>query len=418
VTVDALQPARTPRRGLIALALLLESAPLLFVGGSDVFGAGTSPETWASGLFWLIAGVLAIGLAGALLRRSTVDPVARLGWWVLTVQLATATLLYYAYWVESTSHTARWSVPLLAALVVPVGVGLFASVQANRRRRGVDPGERADWRAAMTEGRLQAAAAIIGVLGSASVLVVEKVYLPNHDVPTVNIAATVEQLGRTGNDVLLRGTVTITNNGQAPTTVLGSLYSVTGHVFAEPSSSDISGQVEAIDGGNDDVHRFPQRGSSRLLQADDVLRVTDVLMPSETVTRSFTFEGDATSEQFVRLDADVLVMAGRPGADASRRCTQQADRTGNDSAGYSAVCWETRVPVRNTVHRLFDDDLRVQSVVVVQTPGVSPRPLPYLAAIFTAGGTEKIDQVGLWQANFIGQVHTRAEFAYTAADRP
>ena len=98
--------------------------------------------------------------------------------------------------------------------------------------------------------------------------------------------------------------------------------------------------------------------------------------------------------------------------------TQEADRTGNDSAGYSAVCWETRVPVRNTVHQLFDDDLRVQSVVVVQTQGVSPRPLPYLAAIFTAGGTEKIDQVGLWQANFIGQVHTRAEFAYTAAERP
>jgi hypothetical protein len=418
VTVDIPPPARPLSRGLIALALLLESALLLFVGGSDVFGAGTSPETWASGLFWLIAGVLGIGLAGALLRPSTVDPVARLGWWVLTVQLGTATLLYYAYWVESTSHTARWSVPLLVALAVPVGLGLFASLQASRRRRGVDPGERADWRAAMTEGRLQAAAAIIGVLGSASVLVVEKVYLPNHDVPTVNIAATVEQLGRTGNDVLLRGTITITNNGQAPTTVLGSLYRVTGHVFAEPSSSDITGQVEAIDGGNEDVHRFPQRSSSRLLQADDILRVTDVLMPSETVTRSFTFEGDATSEQFARLDADVLVMAGRPGADASQPCHQQADRIGKEEAGYSAVCWETRVPVRNTVHRLFDDDLRVQSVVVVQTPGVSPRPLPYLAAIFTAGGTEKIDQVGLWQANFIGQVHTRAEFAYTAADRP
>jgi hypothetical protein len=409
-------------RGLISLAVVFESALLLLVGGSDVFGTATSPETWVSGLVWLIAGALGLYVAVKLLRPSTVDQVARQGWWILSVQLGTLTLLYYAYWVESTSHVDHWSAVILPALLLPVGLGLYAFVQANRRRAtgsGSGSAEKPDWRAAISEGRLQAMAALIGVIGSASVLVVEKLYLPTHDVPTVNVAATVTQLGRTGDDVLLQGSITLTNSGSAPTTVLGSLYRVSGHVFAEPSANDVSGQKAAIDGAKPDVHRFPDLPSdisgTRLLQADDVLAVTDVLMPGEVITRTFTFQGSTTEEQYVRLDADILVMTGRPGPAASDPCTQQADRVGKDPAGYASVCWETDVPTRNTIHRLLDDDLRVQSVVAVRGPGLGQVPLPYLYALFTSGGTEKIDRVDLWQANFIAQVRTRAEYAYTAS---
>lgn len=405
---------------LISLVLLAESVLLLLVGGADVFGTATSPETWASGLVWLIAGLLGLYVVAKLLRPSTVDQVARQGWWVLSVQLGTLTLLYYGYWVESTSHVDRWSAVLLPALVLPIGLGLYAFVQANRRRATVaESGDTPDWRAAISEGRLQAMAALIGVIGSASVLVVEKVYLPTHDVPTVNIAATVTQLGRTDDDVLLQGTITLTNGGAAPTTVLGSLYRITGHVFAEPSAADVSGQTAAIDGRGPDVHRFPQQAGdingTRVLQTDDVLLVTDVLMPGEVISRTFTFQGSATAEEYIRLDADVLVMTGRPGPTASHRCAQQADRAGRDTTDYASVCWETDVPTRNTIHRLLDDDLRVQSVVVVRDPGLGLVPMPYLYANFTSGGTERIDRVDLWQANFIAQVHTRTEYAYTAA---
>jgi hypothetical protein len=408
------------KKFLISLALLAESVLLLLVGGADVFGTATSPETWASGLVWLVAGLLGLYVIVKLLRPSTVDQVARQGWWVLSVQLGTLTLLYYGYWVESTSHVDRWSAVLLPALVLPIGLGLYAFVQANRRRAAVtESGDKPDWRAAISEGRLQAMAALIGVIGSASVLVVEKVYLPTHDVPTVNIATAVTQLGRTGDDVLLQGTITLTNGGAAPTTVLGSLYRITGHVFTEPSATDVSGLTAAIDGLGADVHRFPQRGSdiagTRVLQADDVLRITDVLMPGEVITRTFTFQGSAQTESYVRLDADVIVMTGRPGPEASQKCEQQADRAGQDGTGYASVCWETRVPIRNAVHGLFDDDLRVQSVVVVRDPKVDTVPMPYLYANFTSGGTEKINRVDLWQANFIAQVHTRTEYAYTAA---
>jgi hypothetical protein len=407
-------------RGLISLVVLLESVLLLLVGGADVFGRATSPETWASGFVWLVAGVLGGYVVVKLLRPSTVDQVTRQGWWLLSVQLGTLTLLYYAYWVESTSHVDHWSAVLLPALLVPVLLGLYGFVQANRRRDSLTTADgRPDWRAAISEGRLQAVAALIGVLGSASVLVVEKVYLPTHDVPTVNIAATMNQIGRTGDEVLLQATITLTNVGAAPTTVLGSLYRITGHLFTAPTANDVPGQTEAIDGRGPDVHRFPQRAGdingTGVLQTDDVLLVTDVLMPGEVVTRTFTFRGSAASEQYARLDADVLVMTGRPGPAASHRCEQQADRVGDDSTDYSSVCWETDVPTRNTIHRLLDDDLRVQSVVVVRDPRQGQVPQPYLNAIFTSGGVDKIDRIDLWQANFIAQVHTRTEYAYTPA---
>lgn len=223
----------------------------------------------------------------------------------------------------------------------------------------------------------------------------QNVYVPRHDRPQASLVTELDELGRTGDTVHMRGLITLHNRGKVDINAIGSIYQI--RTFRYASTSDdvpIEAALTGIDWRHADTGRargLEQPGA--LVQADEVMTLDEFLTPGETWTKSVAFDVNAAGKDAVRLAAEAAFVTDRM-AESRRVCDREQEiriggperyivQTGADRSRY--ICVETRFSPRNTVRDVFDDDPMIKTYVLLGVPGFPDLPLPDLDIILEAG---------------------------------
>ncbi|TGB08584.1 hypothetical protein [Streptomyces sp. MZ04] len=206
-------------------------------------------------------------------------------------------------------------------------------------------------------------------------------YKPAHERPRVDVTAKVEKVNESRGVTRLLGVVTLKNNGAAAASVLGAMYTASGH--RGELASAVGGKAHGVlDSSESNRHHFGKFMS--LLAFDDLLASGDSIAPGETKTHSFVFDAPNNQQNFVRLAAYVSVSTP---AGESKRVKCKGKRGGMN------VCARTEYPPSSWAREILGDEpFALTKFHFDSMEAEAPEP-PYISTVYGSIRGKKREEV-------------------------
>jgi hypothetical protein len=314
-------------------------------------------------LFWLVSAAVSLAAVVGLVRRSS---------WIeqtlFVAEVMIASSAAYVIWADVTSSYGDWLLRLVAGAfllsAIAIMVALTRHVGKLLSKAGV------------------VSLALLSVLGLLQ-FSLENYVIPNRTPPSLEVSAGLEEVGRSGDIVHVRGTITWTNTGKARVWLPQAL------AFVE-ASDDGSGKPSPLDPDAAAASFNPQspdrRSYARPLPADagrgivwleDLAPYTAEMQPGEVWSREFLLDVQSPHVRGLELRVQMVGLTNTSFTTA-RTCDRQFDETSPDfldavekpveNQGLVFSCIDVPVASRNLVRAMTDDGQAVVSGFTFQAP--------------------------------------------------